>query len=164
MPGRVLPRSFYARDPVSVARELLGCWLELDGKRGRISEVEAYLGEGDEAAHGARPMTPRTKVLFGQPGHAYVYLCYGVHHLLNVTTEPAGKAGCVLIRAADGLGGGPGKLTKALGVDLRYYGSDLTKGPLVIRKGALPVEQVLATPRIGIHQSVDLPLRFVLKR
>jgi DNA-3-methyladenine glycosylase len=161
---RVLPRSFYWRPTVEVARDLLGHILDYEGKRGPIVEVEAYLGEGDEAAHAARGLTPRTRVLFGPPGHAYVYLIYGMHHCLNVVAEPEGTAGCVLIRAVEGWGDGPGKLTRALGIGLELNGCDLTKGPLRILERPQPrKEAVEATPRIGIRRSMDLMLRFKLE-
>lgn len=161
---RVLPRSFYSRPTVEVARDLLGHILDHQGKRGRIVEVEAYLGEGDEAAHSARGLTPRTRVLFGPPGHAYVYFIYGMHHCLNVVAEPEGTAGCVLIRAVEGWGDGPGKLTRALGIGLELNGCDLTKGPLRILEWPHPRnEAVEVTPRIGIRRSAELMLRFKLE-
>jgi len=140
----------------------------------RIVETEAYLGLADEAAHAWRGRTPRTKVIFGPPGHAYVYLIYGIYDCLNVVAEPEGSAGCVLIRAVEPVAGvtaltnGPGKLTRALGITLRHNGSDLTRGPLTIReptvrepeqKGAF---QIGVSPRIGITRNVDLPLRFFI--
>jgi DNA-3-methyladenine glycosylase len=161
MPGKVLPRSFYARPTTTVARDLLGKILAHGHASGRILEVEAYLPRGDRAAHAHRGRTPRTGVLFGPPGHAYVFLAYGIHHCLNVVVEPEGTAGCVLIRSVEGLGDGPGKLTRALGITLRDNGADLTCGSLVIRDGP-PPRDVRVTPRIGIRHSADLPLRFLL--
>lgn len=161
---RVLPRSFYSRPTVEVARDLLGQVLECEGRRGRILEVEAYLPEEDEAAHAWRGLTPRTRVLFGEPGHAYVYLIYGMHYCLNVVAEPEGTAGCVLIRAVEGWGDGPGKLTRAMGIGLEMNGADLVKGPLRIL--ASPEEArgaVEVTPRIGIRRSAELMLRFRLE-
>lgn len=162
MNGRILPRDFYARPTVEVARALLGCLLSFHGRTGRIVEVEAYLPQGDEAAHAWRGRTPRTEVLFGEPGHAYVFLNYGVHHCLNVVAEPAGTPGCVLIRSVEGLGNGPGKLTKAAGITLAENGCDLTRGPLAIRSGQPPPDIDVAR-RIGIRRSADLPLRFVAR-
>src|SRR3990172_5099332 len=106
---RPLPRSFFSRDPRRVARDLLGKLLIRNrGKKvlaGRIVEVEAYLGAGDPAAHAAAGVTARNRVLFGPPGHAYVYFIYGNHYCLNVSCQPAGEAGCVLIRALEPLAG-----------------------------------------------------------
>ena len=115
---RVLPRSFYSRPTVEVARGLLGQWLVHGALRGRISEVEAYLPFVDPAAHSHRGMTPRTRVLFGRPGHAYVYLIYGMYYCLNVVCEAEGTPGCVLIRAVEGMGKGPGLLTRAMGITM----------------------------------------------
>jgi DNA-3-methyladenine glycosylase len=162
MHGRVLRRAFYARPTVEVARALLGCVLELNGRGGRIVEVEAYLPAGDEAAHSFRGRTARTEVLFGPPGKAYVFLNYGMYHCLNVVAEPAGTPGCVLIRGVEGIGDGPGKLTRALGITLDHYGCDLTRGPLLIRRGRAP-SRIEVTPRIGITRSADLPLRFLAR-
>ena len=160
MTPELLTREFYSAPAVQVARRLLGCVLEFNGRGGRILEVEAYLGEGDEAAHTHRGITPRTRVIFGPPGHAYVYLNYGIHYCLNVVAEPDGRAGCVLIRAGEGIGNGPGKLTRALGSTLELNGCDLTQGPLTLRRGRSPAG-IVATPRIGIRKSIDLPLRFL---
>lgn len=162
MTSQLLQREFYSAPAIEVARGLLGCVLEYKGLGGRILEVEAYLGEGDEAAHSFRGVTPRTRVIFGPPGHAYVYLNYGIHHCLNVVAEPEGRAGCVLIRAVEGIGDGPGKLTRVLGITLDLNGCDLTRGPLTIRRGPRPSE-IVVTPRIGIRKSIDLPLRFLAK-
>src|ERR1700722_13195539 len=124
-----LPRSFYARPTVEVARDLLGKVVLHGRASARIVETEAYLGVGDAAAHSARGMTPRTTVIFGPPGHAYVYLIYGMHYCLNIVAEPEGVAGCVLIRAVEPLvaaaqatlnSNGPGKLTRALGITLQH--------------------------------------------
>lgn len=164
MTARVLPRSFYARPTVEVARSLLGQRLEFQGRGGRILEVEAYLPEGDEAAHAWRGRTARTEVLFGPPGHAYVFLAYGMHCCLNVVAEPEGVPGCVLIRAVEGVGDGPGKLTRALGITLEQNGWDLIRSPLRILRERPPAhESITVTPRIGIRRSAHLPLRFVLE-
>jgi DNA-3-methyladenine glycosylase len=162
MTSQLLQREFYSAPTIEVARGLLGCVLIYKGLGGRIVEVEAYLGEVDAAAHSFRGVTPRTRVIFGPPGYAYVYLSYGIHHCLNVVAEPEGRAGCVLIRAVEGVGNGPGKLTRALGITRDLNGSDLTLGPLTIRQGR-PPREILVTPRIGIRQSAELPLRFLAK-
>ncbi len=176
---RALPRSFYARDTVTVARELLGCVLvrRLRGAtlRGRIVETEAYVGEEDLACHARAGRTPRTDVMYGPPGFAYVYFTYGMHHLLNAVTEPAGKPAAVLLRAVEPLSGiermsrargvqalhllgsGPGKLCQAFGLDLAWNRADLCAGDLEIEPGE-PVtdSRVLASARIGC-QSVAAP-------
>jgi len=166
----ILQRSFYARPTVEVARALLGKILVHGEAAGRIVETEAYLGMTDPAAHAYRGVTPRTRVLFGPPGHAYVYLIYGMYYCLNVVTEAEGIAGCVLIRAAEpvtllkGSGSGPGRLTRALGITLAHNGRDLTGGTFTIRKPASsePFETGIS-PRIGIRQAADWPLRFFVR-
>lgn len=165
-----LARTFYRRPAVQVARELLGKILSLDGASGRIVETEAYLGEDDGAAHSARGITPRTQVIFGPPGHAYVYFIYGMYDCLNIVCEPEGIAGCVLIRALEpvcglrGLANGPGKLTRAMGINRTHNGVDVTKGPITIHAAERREKFEIATsPRIGITKSADLPLRFFVK-
>ena len=173
-PSAPLPRSFYARPTVEVARELLGKVIRHGASSARIVETEAYLGIDDAAAHSARGMTPRTSVIFGPPGRAYVYLIYGMHHCLNFVAEPAGVAGCVLIRAAEPIitmpgdfvqpCDGPGKLTRALGITLEHYGADLTRGPITVHAPAGQEKfDIGISPRIGISQAADLPLRFFIR-
>jgi DNA-3-methyladenine glycosylase len=168
-PGRILKRSFYNRPTVEVARDLLGKVLVHGAAAGIIAETEAYLGGADLAAHSARGITPRTRVIFGPPGHAYVYLIYGIYECLNLVCEPEGVPGCVLIRALEPLAGidrptsGPGKLTLAMGITRAQNGADVTRGALVVREGIQPLG-VEVTPRIGISKSADLPLRFLLRR
>jgi DNA-3-methyladenine glycosylase len=182
-----LPQSFYARPTDEVARDLLGKLIvhRVGGEElaGRIVEVEAYLGLKDEAAHAFAGITPRTKVMFGPPGHAYVYLIYGMYHCLNLVTEPDGEAGCVLIRALEPVAGieamrarrpkarrlhdlasGPGKLTRAMGITLAHYGADVTRGALTVREDVSASRFEMGTsPRIGIKKCVDWPLRFFIK-
>jgi DNA-3-methyladenine glycosylase len=165
-----LGRAFYRRHAVQVARDLLGKILTLGDASGRIVETEAYLSEDDAAAHSARGITPRTQVIFGPPGHAYVYFIYGMYDCLNIVCEPEGVAGCVLIRALEpvsglkGLANGPGKLTRALGINRTHNGVDVTKGPITIHAPAHVEKFEIATsPRIGITKSADLPLRFFIK-
>jgi DNA-3-methyladenine glycosylase len=184
---RTLPRSFFARPPIRVARDLLGKLLvhRLNGHTlaGIIVETEAYLGVGDQAAHAARGLTPRTKALFGPPGHAYVYFVYGMYECLNFVCEEDGTAGCVLVRALEPVAGidemkkrrpparrlrdltsGPGRLTLAMGITRQHYGCDLTRGNLQVREFESPFpNEVLVTKRIGISVSQDLPLRFCIK-
>jgi DNA-3-methyladenine glycosylase len=165
-----LGRSFYRRPAAQVARELLGKILSFEEGSGRIVETEAYLGEDDGAAHSARGITPRTQVIFGPPGHAYVYLIYGMYDCLNIVCEPEGVAGCVLIRALEpvsglkGLANGPGKLTRAMGINRTHNGVDVTKGPITIHVPQRAEKFEIATSaRIGITKSAHLPLRFFIK-
>ena len=137
---RKLPRSFYDRDTIAVARELLGKYL-VHGKRvGRIVEVEAYLGPHDLAAHSARGLTERTKVMFGPPGHAYVYFIYGMYHCMNVVTEREGHASAVLLRAiepvknVEGRTCGPGLLCRAMHIDRRLNAHDLLSDDFLHRR------------------------------
>ena len=130
-----LPRSFYDRDTIDVARDLLGKRLvhRVGGveRVGRIVETEAYLGPHDLAAHSARGLTPRTRVMFGPPGHAYVYFVYGMHWCVNVVTQAEGTASAVLLRAlepvknVEGRTNGPALLCRAMGIDGRLNGHDL---------------------------------------
>ena len=174
---KTLTRSFYRQPTTHVARALLGKILVHGETSGRIVEVEAYLGHDDLAAHSSRGLTPRTRVIFGPPGHAYVYLIYGMYECLNVVAEPDGTPGCVLIRALEpltglalmrerragrDLTGGPGKLTRALAITRAHNGADLTRGPLRILDAPAPPGPILTTPRIGITQCADWPLRFLL--
>lgn len=179
----VLNRSFYARPTIAVARSLLGKILVHGGAAGRIVEVEAYLPGDDPAAHAFRGLTPRTRVLYGPPGHAYIFLAYGMYDCLNLVAEPEGIPGCVLIRALEPLAGvgrmrrrrgagrgltelasGPGKLTLALGITRRLNGADVTRGPLTVRAFHRdePFE-IEATPRIGIRHAQDRLLRFTIR-
>jgi DNA-3-methyladenine glycosylase len=173
-----MKRSFYARDAIQVARGLLGKIVRHGDTSGRIVETEAYLGTGDAAAHSAAGITPRTRVIFGPPGHAYVYLSYGIHACLNLVAEPEGTAGCVLIRAVAPLSGvdemrrrrgilkigelsnGPGKLTKALGITLAHNGVDVTHGPILVLDDGCSAFEIGVSRRIGISKSPELPLRF----
>ena len=167
--GRILPRSFYARSVVAVARDLLGAYLVYGRRAGRIVETEAYLGAGDLAAHASRGLTRRTGVIFGPPGHAYVYLIYGIYECLNLVAEPDGTPGCVLLRALEPVSGlrgsasGPGRLTRAMGISRRLNGTDVTRGPLLVRKPrrAAPI-RISVSPRVGVSKSSDWPLRFFI--
>ncbi len=158
---RKLRRAFYDRKADVVARELLGKLLvHVAGgieRIGRIVEVEAYLGPHDLAAHSARGLTQRTKVMFGPPGHAYVYMIYGMHCCMNVVTEQEGRASAVLLRAlepvanVDGRTQGPGLLCKALHIDRRLNGHDLLSGDLYIAAPAgAAAPAIVKRPRIGV--------------
>jgi DNA-3-methyladenine glycosylase len=187
---KLLPRTFYLHPPDEVSRNLLGKLIthKLDGERltGRIVEVEAYFGTDDPAAHSFAGKTERNAVLFGPPGVAYVYFIYGMYYCLNVSCEPDGVAGGVLIRAlepVEGLGtmarlrklpanakpqlltSGPGRLCQALGITrATHNGIDVTKrtSELQFTGDGYQPEKILATPRIGITKAADRPHRFVI--
>jgi DNA-3-methyladenine glycosylase len=191
--ARPVPRSFFNRDPRRVARELLGKLLLRAGKNktflaARIVETEAYLGLSDPAAHAFNGVTPRNAVLFGPPGHAYVYFIYGTHFCLNVTCQPLGKPGCVLFRALEPvageeimavrrgvvltgprdlpkLTGGPGRLTQAFGITRQQDNAcDLTSpssGLWIADDGFRP-SGIRRTPRIGIRKAKDHRLRYLI--
>jgi DNA-3-methyladenine glycosylase len=194
--AHVLPRSFFNRDPRRVARELLGKLIVRkhghEVRAGRIVEVEAYLGANDLAAHAAAGRTARNEVLFGPPGHAYVYFIYGVHYCLNISCLPDGQAGCVLIRAMEPVAGledmararklkdldieslsdlrkltsGPGRLCQALSITRqRDNGKDMLSpsSDLQVLDDGFRAGKVEVTRRIGIAKSAELPLRYVLK-
>lgn len=158
---RKLNRAFYDRDAVSVAHALLGKLIvrrTVEAERvARIVEVEAYLGPHDLAAHSAKGLTPRTRVMFGPPGHAYVYLIYGIHYCVNVVTESEGKASAVLLRAVEpvrnveGRTQGPGLLCKAMDIDKRLNGHDLLSDDFYIADdGSRRRIVIVKRPRIGV--------------
>jgi len=171
-----LPRAFYARPTVKVARDLLGKllvrrWPDAPAQIARIVEVEAYLGERDAASHARRGPTPRSAIMFGPPGFLYVYLIYGMYNCMNFVTEADGRAGAVLIRAAEpllspGHAGvrhplsGPGKLCRGLGITLAHKGLDLTTGgELYVADGGGGRPRKAASPRIGVDYAGDWAAR-----
>ncbi|HWE28959.1 MAG TPA: DNA-3-methyladenine glycosylase [Polyangia bacterium] len=172
-----LPRRFYARDCLVVAPELVGCHLVHRTRRGllrgRIVEVEAYVHEEDQACHARFGKTPRSLLLFGQPGYSYVFLIYGMYDQFNVVCEPEGSPAAVLIRALepepplDGGTDGPGKLCRALGITRAHNGLDLVSGDqiwLEPREKSRQNPRIVATPRIGIDYAgewADKPWRFI---
>jgi len=178
-----LPRAFYDRPAEEVARALIGKTLVHGAASGRIVETEAYLGLKDRAAHAWNGLTARTRVLFGPPGHAYVYLIYGMYECLNIVAEPEESPGCVLIRAVEpltdldrmrarrpaarrneDLANGPGKLTLALGITRALNGADVTRGRLTIHQPEVEEPfDIGVSPRIGITHCADWPLRFFVK-
>jgi DNA-3-methyladenine glycosylase len=174
---RKLPRSFYDRDTIVVARELLGKYLVHASRGvarvGRIVEVEAYLGPHDLAAHSARGLTERTKVMFGPPGHAYVYLIYGIYYCMNVVTEREGHASAVLLRAVEpvknltGRTQGPGLLCNALRIDKRLNVHDLLSDDFYIAAPPKPDSfAIVKRPRIGVDYArhwAKRHLRFYIK-
>ncbi|MHB8454367.1 MAG: DNA-3-methyladenine glycosylase [Acidiferrobacterales bacterium] len=158
---RKLPRTFYARDTIIVAKELLGKYLVHVSRGveriGRIVEVEAYLGPHDLAAHSARGLTERTRVMFGPPGHAYVYMIYGMYNCMNVVTERAGHASAVLLRAVEPIKNveartqGPGLLCKAMRIDRRLNAHDLASDRLHIATASRTEPfRIVKRPRIGV--------------
>jgi len=180
-----LPRRFFARDPVVLARDLLGRVLFYRTPEallaGRIVETEAYTGESDAASHAFRGRTARNAVMFGPAGHAYVYFTYGMHYCLNVTADVPGTAGAVLLRALEPLAGleimrargdrgpehrllsGPGKIGRAFGLTLEDNGRDFTRGRLGLAAGSpVPDRTVARSRRIGISRAVELPYRFTV--
>jgi DNA-3-methyladenine glycosylase len=187
----VLPRDFYARPTLEVARDLIGTVFVHESPAGLASgvivETEAYIGESDPACHAAPGRTRRNALLYGPPGIAYVYLNYGIHYLANAVTEPDGWPAAVLIRALEPLDGeplmrrrraretgrqargfaraelcrGPGNLARALGISLRQNGCDLTDGRLRIEEIRGLSRDVVWTPRIGIRVGMTSPWRCI---
>jgi DNA-3-methyladenine glycosylase len=180
-----LNRNFYNRSTLKIAKELLGKCLvmEKDGKyvSGKIVETEAYIGPDDPASHAYRGPTSRNKVMFGNPGYAYVYLTYGMHHCLNFVTERKGFPAAVLIRALEPVDGieimkkrrqtgnlenltnGPAKLCQALGIDRTLNGADLCSDIIYVEdQGNMPTK-IISTSRIGIKEGKDKKWRFYIK-
>lgn len=184
--GELLPGAFFARPADLVARELLGKVLVTSVgdsvTAGRIVETEAYLGADDPGSHAAtRGITPRNRVMYGPPGHAYVYFTYGNHNMLNLVACPEGTAGGVLIRAIEPLVGedvmsarrggrsgaeltnGPGKVAQALGVELRHNGLELSGEIAVYDAPPVPPEHVATSGRVGLSAGHELELRYYVR-
>ena len=183
MSGR-LDREFFERPVLDLAPDLLNKVLVGPGGRsGRIVEVEAYGGPDDPGSHAHRGPTPRSEIMFGPPGHLYVYFTYGMHWCANVVSDPEGTAGAVLIRALTPLAGidrmraargptarrdrdlcsGPAKLTQALGIDGTHLGTDLTDpraAVTVLADGVPPADDPVQTTRIGLRHGTELPWRW----
>lgn len=186
---RALPRSFYDRPTLTVARELLGCVLVCRSRgrivSGYITETEAYIGHDDPASHASRGMTPRTALMFDEPGFAYVYFVYGMYWCLNVVTEAKGFPAAVLIRGvwpkqgtavmarrrfgaakvtilqSKNIANGPGKLCNAFGIDGGYNGTDLSGHKLFITKGMQMSDALVkVSGRVGIKAATEYPWRF----
>ena len=179
--GRLIPRSFYDRPVLDVAPDLLGALVVHGDVVVRLTEVEAYDGASDPASHAFRGPTARNAVMFGPPGHAYVYFTYGMHFCMNLVCGEAGRAAAVLLRAGEVVEGaeharlrrptgpdrdlarGPARLTKALAVDRGLDGADVCapRSPLRVYRGdPVPRERVAAGPRIGISVAADRPWRW----
>jgi DNA-3-methyladenine glycosylase len=181
-------RPFYEQNTLEVARLLLGKYLvrrHTEGLTvGRIVETEAYIGPQDKACHAARGRTARTEVMFGAPGHAYVYFIYGFHYMLNIVTEREGYPAAVLIRAVEPVRGialmkkrrgtdesqrlasGPGKLCQAFAIDRSLNGGDLCGNVLYVRDSGEPAPNIVATPRIGVDYAAEWknkPFRFLVR-
>ncbi len=184
-----LPRGFFARPTVTVARELLGHLLVHDSPQGRtvgrIVEAEAYRGSDDPASHAYR-LTPRSRIMAGPPGMAYVYFTYGNHYCVNVVAEAEGTVGAVLLRAIEPLEGialmarrrgltdaggtdqrllasGPGRLAQAMGIGRAHNGWDFTAPPLFIAHGRPGIFVIKAGPRVGIREGAERPWRFLIQ-
>lgn len=177
-----LPRSFYDRPTLEVARDLLGKHLVFGSKSERLSakivEVEAYIGRDDPACHAARGETKRNRVMFGKPGVSYIYLIYGMYSCFNFVTEKKGFPAAVLLRAAepvDGVEGmlarspksnrdnilsGPGKFCRAFGLTTEHSGLDLSDGRLCVEDHGKTVSNIATAPRIGISKGEELHWRF----
>ena len=186
-PSPIDDRAWFDRSAAEVAPELLGAVLIHDTPAGRIAgrivEVEAYLGPEDLAAHSSAGRTPRNAVMFGPPGHLYVYFVYGMHHCANVVCGPAFKPEAVLLRAAEltegeelarrrrgevaseRLASGPGNLASAFDIGRALNGTDLLAGPIRIERGT-PPEAIDRTARVGVNYAgewTDRPLRYVIR-
>ncbi|MBC7342782.1 MAG: DNA-3-methyladenine glycosylase [Clostridia bacterium] len=186
--GVRLGRDFFARDTVTVARELLGKLMIYCSPKGlvggRVVETEAYVGPEDPACHSARGLTPRNQVMFGPAGYAYIYQIYGMHYCFNVTTASDDRPEAVLLRALEPLIGldimfkhrrvkqerllasGPGRLVQALGITKELNGSSVVEGPIGFYGDSgytVSDDEIVAAPRIGISQAADWLLRFYLR-
>lgn len=180
----ILNRSFYSRNTIDVAKDLLGCILFNKTEKGitigKIVEVEAYLMD-DPASHSYNGQTYRNSFMFGPPGHAYVYFIYGMYHCFNAVTREEGIGEAVLLRALEPLDGiglmkirrnirigrnlcnGPAKLVQAMGIEPQYNGIDITKGNLFISDKIDKNIEIITTTRIGIKEGNHSPLRFYIK-
>jgi DNA-3-methyladenine glycosylase len=180
---RPVPRAFFERPVLDVARDLLGRDVAVESPQGtvvvRLSEVEAYRGADDMGSHAYRGKTDRNEVMFGDAGFVYVYFTYGMHWCMNLVCQERGEAAAVLLRAGRVIGGaeiassrrpgssqrdlarGPARLTKALGIDGDLNGADLVRGPIRVLPGE-PVDDgvVVTGPRVGVARGGDLPWRF----
>jgi len=185
MNGKLLPRKFYLQPTLEVTRQLVGKVLVHETPEGvaagMIVEAEAYMGASDPACHSARGLTARTEVMFGPPGHAYVYFTYGMHYCFNTVTQPRGVAEAVLIRALEPLEGvelmrrrrgranpvdltsGPAKLCAALGIDKACNGAGLSRPPLYVEDREIDPGELVWRPRIGIRLAVEHLWRCYIK-
>jgi DNA-3-methyladenine glycosylase len=182
--SRKLPRSFYNRPTLKVARDLLGSVITFRTKQTSLSacivEVEAYIGQDDPACHAARGLTERNRVMFGRPGFSYIYFIYGMYNCFNIVTEREGFPAAVLLRAAEPVDGiesmrarspkseieqvlsGPGKFCRSFGLTRDHSGVDLTGNTLYLTEGEGKPGRIVITPRIGIRTGTELPYRLYL--
>jgi len=182
--SRKLPRSFYDRPTLEVARDLLGSVITFRTKQtslsARIVEVEAYIGRDDPACHAAGGLTERNRVMFGRPGFSYIYFIYGMYNCFNIVTEKKGFPAAVLLRAAEPVDGiesmrerspkgrveqilsGPGKFCRSFGLTRDHSGVDLTESTLYLTAGEGRPGRIVTTTRIGIKTGTELPYRFYL--
>jgi DNA-3-methyladenine glycosylase len=180
-----LNRNFYNRPTLKVAKELLGKYLVVQANgeilTGKIVETEAYIGYKDPASHAYRGMTLRNRVMFGDPGYAYVYFTYGMHHCLNLVTEKKGYPAAVLIRALEPMQGieimqnrrkrksltdlasGPAKLCQALGVDRKFNGEDLCSDSIWVEDRGEEIKSISSSARIGIKEKDKKNWRFLIR-
>lgn len=180
-----LKKDFYNRPTLRIAKEVLGKYLVVNrnGKKlcGKIVEAEAYIGHSDPASHAYRGMTPRNKIMFGQPGFAYVYFTYGMYHCLNLVTEKKGVPAAVLIRALEPIEGikimkrrrkrkkleeltsGPGKLCQAMGITRELYGADLCGRTIYLEDRNKQSVKIVTTNRVGVDQGKEKKWRFYIR-
>lgn len=159
-----LIQSFYNRDVVEVAHELIGKKLIFGNYQGIITETEAYRGSDDEASHAFKGQTKRTAIMFGPPGYIYVYMIYGMYYCLNIVTQETGQASAVLIRGLklrDIHLDGPGKLCRHLGITKKDNGISLLDNSDYYVSSGVKIDNIAITPRIGIKKAIDKPWRFV---
>jgi DNA-3-methyladenine glycosylase len=181
-PGNILPRKFYLRPTLAVARELIGKYLTYVDSGNilalRLVEVEAYIGETDPACHAAVGKTGRNEIMYGRGGYSYIYFVYGMYHCLNVVTEKEGFPAAVLLRGAEPVDGveimrlrydnkkankmtdGPGKICKALNLSREHNGLDLVSSALYLEDRGYCPGKIMASPRIGINKAVRRKWRF----
>lgn len=163
-----LQRSFFNRHPVEAAQDLLGKMMVFKNFEGIVIETEAYRGIDDEACHAFKGLTPRTKVMFGPPGHAYVYMIYGIHHCLNIITEPEGCPGGILIRGMQLIKpmhlvlNGPGKLCKHLNINRTYNGVDVITDDQFYFLDTPNLNKIFTSKRIGITKNAEVLWRFYI--
>jgi DNA-3-methyladenine glycosylase len=178
-----LKRDFYSAPTLILAREILGKYLTHRTKdgflSGRIVETEAYIGSDDQASHARFGYTPRSRLMFGPPGYAYIYFIYGMYHCLNVVTEQPGMPAAVLIRALEPVDGleimmrrrgrrsdltnGPGRLCRALGIDGSLNGIDLCGDELYIEDRGGKMREIISSPRVGVSGGKGKHWRFYIK-